>query len=335
MRKLTEKTPPRRPAAFTLIELLVAIGIIAVLVGLLTPAIYNVLVRARVTEVKADIAQIEGAIADFNLKFGMNPPSRVTVHETQAGWNSDKRSRSIIRRLWPDFDFTKPRAFGLGASSIELRGDQCLVFFLGGGFEDLDSDGIGDAFRGFSSDPTDPFQFSTSTSTRIGPFMDFDPERVIADPGKTTLVYPNDSIRKFPVYVDPLPAQTHPYIYASSDEGLGYSETTTDSDLNTPATQQTWPSSAPGFFRIYRTDTLGTAADAKVPEPWKARTYQVISPGRDSKYGKGGPYKPDQTNNRLPAFNRTGAAPGIDVKDPERSDEEDNITNFSDGTLVP
>jgi hypothetical protein len=120
-------------------------------------------------------------------------------------------------------------------------------------------------------------------------------------------------LANFPVYVDTMPAQVRPYMYASSDDGLGYNP----ADVSTPASNNN--------FSIY---FLKQKADAADPDPaaWKPVTYQIISPGQDGEFGVGGPYMPDQTN-RLPPL-----VVGTTV---DRTKERDNITNFSDGTLVP
>ncbi|HUG17719.1 MAG TPA: prepilin-type N-terminal cleavage/methylation domain-containing protein [Planctomycetaceae bacterium] len=318
MRSQIQNPRSSRPAAFTLIELLVAIGIIAVLVGLFSPAIYNVIVKARVSEVKQEIGQIEGAIADFKLKFGMNPPSRIRLYETGdrtagTGWFENtaqaKWSRSIIRRLWPDFNFELDRDFNQDTSFSgfwDLEGDQCLVFFLGGVWD-------GDKFAGFSADQRNPFKLSSSGTTTIGPFMDFDAARVVTS-AQVTYTAP---LVNFPVYVDPLPAQIRPYMYASSNEGLGYDS----NDVSTPASNNS--------FSIYFLKQKAAAADPD-PAAWKPETFQIISPGADGEFGAGGPYMPDQTN-PLPTLVVGDTIPPA----PDRKAERDNITNFSDGVLVP
>ena len=318
MRTQTQTHLSPRRTAFTLVELLIVIGIISILIGLLTPAIYGVVVKARVTEVKSEIAQIEGALADFQGKFGMYPPSRITLYETgdrtaATGWYENtaqaKWSRSIIRRLWPDFNFTLDRDFNQDSAfsgSWTLEGDQCLVFFLGGIWD-------GSKFAGFSADPRNPFKLGVTTATRVGPFMDFDANRVVT----TAVVSYTAPLTNFPVYVDTMPAQVRPYMYASSDDGLGYDS----GDVATPASNNA--------FSIYFLEQKAAIADPD-PEAWKPETYQIISPGQDGEFGLGGPYLPDRTtrNQMLPPL--VAGGPAVD-----RSKEYDNITNFSDGTLAP
>ena len=64
--------------AFTLIEMLTVIAIIVVLAGILLPALKSAMERARFTEAKSDIANLQAALASYALDFGMYPPDRGT-----------------------------------------------------------------------------------------------------------------------------------------------------------------------------------------------------------------------------------------------------------------
>ena len=105
--KRYQNSPPQyhRRAGFTLIELIMVIAIIAALAALIFPAINSVRSGVRVTEVRQEISSLESAIADFKLKFGQAPPSRVTLHEAATDWSMDRQSRALIRGLWPKFNF--------------------------------------------------------------------------------------------------------------------------------------------------------------------------------------------------------------------------------------
>src|SRR5690606_40414220 len=49
-------------------------------------------------------SDLESALSQFQVQFGSYPPSRLVLHESAAGWASDTRSSSAMRRLCPQFD---------------------------------------------------------------------------------------------------------------------------------------------------------------------------------------------------------------------------------------
>jgi prepilin-type N-terminal cleavage/methylation domain-containing protein len=63
----------RRDGGFTLLELLVVITVIAVLAGLLFPAIQSALERARKVQAKNDLVQIVTAVNAFYTEYGRYP----------------------------------------------------------------------------------------------------------------------------------------------------------------------------------------------------------------------------------------------------------------------
>ena len=328
-----QNSPPqhRRRAGFTLIELIMVIAVIATLAALILPAIGNVRDRARITQVKTEISQLEAAIADFNAEFSTDVPSRLTLYEAPAGWTGDSAARSLVRGIWNKFNFTMSRDLngdGDSTDTIVLLGDQALVFCLGGMY----SSNTG--FIGFSANPTNPFDITSPIATRIGPFFEFDQRRVMD--GSTESKTPRASytgnalLSRFPVYVDPLPGQKSPYLYACTYDGLGYNDSGALSDVSTFATGDTNHGDNTISFRIYLTETKADAADPD-PPAWKPSSFQIISPGFDGFYGVGGVYKPDGTI-KLPSRVQTS---GNDVVASNRNDERDNITNFSSGVLQP
>lgn len=305
---------------FTLVELIVVIVIVGILAALILPAISQTFVTANNAKVTVEIKNLENAIALFKTKYGVEPPSQFRLCLRLQDWNSNPDSKALVRRIWPNFDFTMPaNSYPAWWSTIPdsakvngaivLTGPECLVFFLGGVTPNQAGSTSSGAPLGFASNATRPF--SDTEIGRVNPFFEFDATRLKDDIGGNF----------FAEYYDPLPAKDKkPYAYFNSNDGTGYRP---EEDLfNKPNTS--WSS----LQDIYR---QGNAAvqpglnkatqSAKFPAH-KATGFQIISPGYDGEYGFGGVYNPDLADSGLRAMDGT----------PDRQ-AFDNITNFSNGVL--
>lgn len=361
-------------AGFTLVELLVVIAVIAILAAFILPALGAARRRAQVARVTSEITSFNAAIAEFKGENGINPPSRLVLWEQAAGWNPNdpnysmwqqdtRESRAILTRIWPQFDFgyTAPAVPGsahpnVGELDIDgdgairpsnngpivLTGSECLVFFLGGmcatendaGDSIVGSDGITGTPAtpakwvplGFSNDSRFPFKRG---GTRKGPYHTFLAERLV------NINTSGADSRKMPEYLDPLPGQIAPYLYASAYEGRGYNLDTTAgmhryTDINLgPANQIDSPlfiylQSDPDTPNPYTTPAANV--DVTNDLPFNRESYQIISAGLDGKYGIGGIYDPQSGIPSIrPSF--------LDPTTIKPEEEQDNITNFAAGML--
>lgn len=125
------KTTPSHRSAFTLIELLTVIAIIAILMGLLFPAIGTIKESARKTQAKNDVTNIVAAVKQYYTEYGKYPPVQegaatsdtdVIVGEEDAGGTADNNALFNTLRAIPE---------GLNANPEHKFNPKRIVFFEG------------------------------------------------------------------------------------------------------------------------------------------------------------------------------------------------------------
>ncbi len=90
----------RSPTAFTLLELLVVIAIIAVLAGLMFPAVQSVLERAKKVQAKNDLTQIVTAVNAFYTEYGRYPIDPTITTDAAATYGtSGSPSKALFDEL--------------------------------------------------------------------------------------------------------------------------------------------------------------------------------------------------------------------------------------------
>jgi prepilin-type N-terminal cleavage/methylation domain-containing protein len=370
-----QRHPARR--GFTLLELLVAIVVISILAAFLLPAIQGVIGTGRVAAVRNEISQLEAAIANFKAKYGVEPPSFIRLYESGTGdpsWETDTSndalrltSRAIIQRIWPNFDFKLNRDINGDhdrTGVFDLCGPECLVFFLGGVYtyapgadlkpgdalSDDDGNGVIDDDNeyfyagsddtvvytpsGFGKNPANPFVVAVGQVAE-GPFFEFHPSRL-----KQSKI-----VNGFFVYFDSIPGQLNPYIYFNSREGRGYSTTMSAAGTwrNIDGVESTFISK--GYMQRAYYQSISNQVDPTSAVAHKPKSYQIISPGADYRYGVGGVFNPDQPNGGLSSNPKEDANNNgiLDMNEDSNLNGEldapvqdyDNITNLASGRLVP
>ncbi len=159
-------TDDGRRTAFTLVELLVVITIIGILVGLITTAAVSALKKARQTEIKAEINQLDGGFTEAKNKYNAYPPNCQTddtgpIAESRVLADMKRFMRQAFPRHQEPDDLI---ARLVGWDSINnkvvpqnkqlaggMAGGEAIVFWLGG----------------FSSDPKFPISGEGGPSYQV------------------------------------------------------------------------------------------------------------------------------------------------------------------------
>ncbi len=296
---------PRRRTGFTLIELLVVIAIIAILIGLVSSAVMKFLTKGPVAQTRAEIGQLETAVASFTRDFSLSdryPPSRFILCDRYSDYiniingggangqlarDSLTYLQSMFPRLWKTAQAQKTVVDWNQNNKIDialLEGDQCLVFFLGGC-----PTPPGQPFRcqGFGPQQTNPANFAAA-GTRKGPYYEFDSGRLTLNIHKNATYYS---------YLDPY-GQGAPYAYFSSYGKVnGYNPYLAGFKNSDCATLGVWPYAE-------------FAGNANTPARYQyPNKFQIISAGLDGKFGAGTVMT--QANPRV--WTPSTAASGVDA----------------------
>ncbi|MHB8973621.1 MAG: type II secretion system protein [Pirellulaceae bacterium] len=317
-----------RSAGFTLVEMLVVIVIIAILAGLLLPAVNAARYAALRARIAIEIKNMESGFEAYKIKYADYPPDfsdrdLVRRHIYMAWPNIDSAEFSRVNQvfwMYPNVPSRNPNYHLARVNPAEA-----LVFWLGG----------------FSSNPKRPFTgsngpFLVNPANPDGPIVDGrtlgyptfqNPERAIGayefDKGRLNWdedvsdVDIFDDGDCFPVYA--APKKKSPYVYFDQRNYGKISQPNPPIGCLYPFLQD----SPVGWAKPY----LSTRASVRpgVPEWVNKTTFQIISAGLDDHYGSG-----DFLNDPLlyPVY-----PTGTNYLSPGDGDD-DNITNFSEGSRL-
>lgn len=280
-------------AAFTLVELMVVVLIIAILVSLVSAAVFKAMEKIPETRTRTEIGEMEAALrimmADFNLSDP--PPSSLTLYSNLSSppYPPGDPSLAFLQKMFGSNVGAKGTItinWG-GASGTTLTGEQCLVFYLGG---------INN--QGFSSNKTNPTPV-TGQKTK-GPYFPFQTSRLVAGNGG------------FMVYIDPW--QTKSGKWYSTLGGSPYSYFSTQGRSNT------YPNTSGYNAAAYNILNAAWQPTGQFTNP---NTYQIISAGKDGYFGTAG-WNPSSGVPPVPPSNANPAG---------QPAGDDDQSNFSAGLL--
>ena len=292
--------PIQKRRGFTTIELLVVIAIMAVLAAMIYAAINRVRTQQFMVTTQSDIREFELALEEFKGRYGMYPPSSITVGTSKGAIPAS--DYTILTTIWPSIDLSQAfGASGMQSGTYRLKGDQCLVLFLGGLHDQR-------GCVGFSTNPQNPFEADTNKPDRKQPLFKFKPERLHQrEAGKPFFSYGDGWFGQ--MFKDKTTGKVGQsvtcYAYFSAQKGV-YADTDCD--------RQTDRDGTGNFPHPFRHPTKKDAFNNLV---WvNPNSFQIISAGADTFFGGATMWAPNDNS---------------DVgKNPTSTD---NVTNFSGGIL--
>ncbi|MEA3186707.1 MAG: hypothetical protein QOD99_537 [Chthoniobacter sp.] len=136
---------PHFRRAFTLIELLTVIAIIAVLMGLLFPAMNSVKEAARKTQARNDISQLVASVKTYYTEYNRYPVDTKITTDTEYGGPAGKFKNADMMNVL--------RAIAKAPNTTDTLNPRKVVFFEGNNVKDETSPKAGFDALGEFYDP--------------------------------------------------------------------------------------------------------------------------------------------------------------------------------------
>lgn len=318
---------------FTLVELLTVMVIIGLLMGMISVAVIAARARAKVAATGIEIAGLESALHDYRGRFNEFPPDFAFSRIGGPGQTQTLARAAVVQhlsRMFPRFVISGTNS---GAQWNSLRSHVSrytglnidyldpatgLVFWLGGIPEIVNNQPTG-RLLGFSANPSNPFD--STTSSRIGPFFEFDPARLEATSARWLRFKPSYGAGPSgPPYV----YFRSPYYYVNNNQPVpcqwprvNPSYGTEQEELGTSQTSRVRSVAVRPYFNW--------SLDGKVKTWFNATGFQIVCAGADNRYGG--------ISEDISGSSTTPAAPHFPIGDNLAGGHDDNQTNFCRGVL--
>ena len=255
---IPEDPSSHRRGGFTLVELLAVIMIIALLAGLVTPAVMRARNSARNAAIKAEIDMLHMAIMNYKNEYGSFPPSNGVVGSTNAAYNHVKRHFARA---------TDPALPGLPLAGTVIP-STALLSWLGG----------------YTDDPSDPLALMNTSLTRKRLF-DFDRART----DTTGLVYFPSGKKGSPyIYIN---SSSYTLLDSGTSTAQGWppKAPTPASSFTFKAGQDTVTISPGTYYPLHLPDPAAASLVASLQTGtmpyFNADTFQILCAGQDEEFG--------------------------------------------------
>jgi type II secretion system protein G len=298
---------PRR--GFTLVEMLVVLGIIAVLIALLAPAVMSAVNNARRAAIATEIKALDSAITQYKEKTGDFPPNfrsyNVFIRHVRQRWNTkiDPTHLNLaIQAAWGNSAFSTANPPQLTDVPVIDEGESLVLWLY---LTDNDSRY---PFKWVNATNKEEVLIAATSPEKIYPFKE---DRLVDEDGD-----------RFPAY-RALYSKDTCYIHIDHRSYQYFVADFTDASYRAYADGK----NVDGYYVRPYWSEIKASTNTSLPtiqqfKPMNPTTFQIICAGQDGLFGL------DQATPGAKFFPGGGSSAGGAGYTP---DDRDNMTNFSEG----